>query len=405
MQPWKRLWRNLRADNNNMAKTHKIGITGWGSISALGFDPWQAYLHTTQHHLTQDAYGNWLGRLPFAAEARVTKLCVQNKYYTQVDRSVLLAITAAEQAMRMSEWDKSGGLGIQIGSSRGATNTWEYHYQQFEGNSEIGLSPLASPLTTLGNVSSWVSYHLQQGDMVVDHSVTCSTALHAILSGITWLESGRVKRYLAGGTEAPLTPFTISQMRALRLITDVEDEPYPVRALDTEKKRNGMALGEGAVCFCLEKDPEQAYAYIEGIGFSTEWAGSPTGVSREAGALQRSMRMALNEAGLSMVDAVIAHAPGTIQGDKAELEAIRHVLGEKVLISNNKWKLGHTLGASGGLSVEFGLLMLLQRQFIGIPYLAPREAKAPETIMVNGMGFGGNAVSILLRKSNREVHS
>ncbi|WP_353480974.1 beta-ketoacyl synthase N-terminal-like domain-containing protein [Haliscomenobacter sp.] len=383
---------------------NKIGITGWGSISALGFDPWGSYQQLERHYLVQDAYGHWMGRLPVAAESRIIKMCSSDKYYFQVDRSVLLAITAAEQALTRAGWQAGPGLGIQIGSSRGATNTWEHYYQQWEGGIEGGLSPMTSPLTTLGNLSSWVGYHLRSGDMVAEHSVTCSTALHAILSGVTWLESGRVTRYLAGGTEAPLTPFTIAQMKALRIMAGVDDYDYPVRALDLEKTANTMAIGEGAACFCMEKEPSEALAWIEGIGFSTEWGGTPTNVSKDADGMQRAMRMAWEEAGCPKVDAIVTHAPGTKQGDAAEMKAIQAVFGEDLpLITNNKWKIGHTLGASGGLSLEFALLMLMNDRFIGIPYLAAASAanRPLETMLVNAQGFGGNAVSILLRKGNK----
>lgn len=382
----------------------KIGITGWGSISALGFDPWGSYLQTDRHHLVQDAYGHWMGRLPVAAESRIIKLCASDKHYFQVDRSVLLAITAAEQAFSRAGWQAGPGLGIQIGSSRGATNTWEHYHQQWEGGIEGGLSPMTSPLTTLGNLSSWIGYHLRSGDMVAEHSVTCSTALHAILSGVTWLESGRVQKYLAGGTEAPLTPFTIAQMKALRIMAGVDDYDYPVRSLDLEKTANTMALGEGAACFCMEKDPAEAIAWIEGIGFTTEWGGTPTNVTKNADGLQRAMRMAWEEAGCPKVDVVVTHAPGTKQGDATEMHAIQAVFGQDMpAVTNNKWKIGHTLGASGGLSLEFALLMLIHGQFIGIPYLAAAttEIPAPETILVNAQGFGGNSVSILLRKGNK----
>jgi 3-oxoacyl-(acyl-carrier-protein) synthase len=192
-------------------------------------------------------------------------------------------------------------------------------------------------------------------------------------------------------------------MKALRIMAGLDDYAYPVRSLDTEKTNNTMALGEGAACFCLEKNPAQALAWIEGIGFSTEWGGTPTNVSKNADGLQRAMRMAWKEAGCPSVDVVVTHAPGTKLGDATEILAIQEVFGKDMpLLSNNKWKIGHTLGASGGLSLEFALLMLINGQFIGIPYLAPASAAppAPQVILVNAQGFGGNSVSILLRKGN-----
>jgi 3-oxoacyl-(acyl-carrier-protein) synthase len=66
-------------------------------------------------------------------------------------------------------------------------------------------------------------------------------------------------------------------------------------------------------------------------------------------------------------------------------------------LTSNKWKIGHTFGASGMLSIEMAILMLQHNQFIGVPFEeAQIQKKTLKKIMVNAVGFGGNAVSILL---------
>ena len=68
------------------------------------------------------------------------------------------------------------------------------------------------------------------------------------------------------------------------------------------------------------------------------------------------------------------------------------------MLTNNKWKIGHTLGASGILSVEMALLMMQHNHFIAVPFLPiQKQTKKIERILVNAVGFGGNAVSVLLR--------
>jgi 3-oxoacyl-(acyl-carrier-protein) synthase len=101
------------------------------------------------------------------------------------------------------------------------------------------------------------------------------------------------------------------------------------------------------------------------------------------------------------IDAVVTHSPGTIQGDLSEKKAIEIVFGNSIpLLTNNKWKIGHTFGASGMLSVEMALLMLQHNQFIPVPFLKPQPQTRPiQKIMVNAVGFGGNAVSIVLSKN------
>jgi hypothetical protein len=51
---------------------------------------------------------------------------------------------------------------------------------------------LASPTTTLENISSWVAHDLQSSVQKFT-SITCSTA--AVLNGIAWLKSGMVDKF------------------------------------------------------------------------------------------------------------------------------------------------------------------------------------------------------------------
>jgi hypothetical protein len=49
------------------------------------------------------------------------------------------------------------------------------------------------------------------------------------------------------------------------------------------------------------------------------------------------------------------------------------------------------------LNIEMALLMLQHQEFIGVPFLgAQSERRKLQEILVNAVGFGGNAVSILV---------
>ena len=235
----------------------------------------------------------------------------------------------------------------------------------------------------------------------LSHSVTCSSALHAVANGVAWLEAGRSQRFLVGGTEAPLTPFTIQQMKALRIYAEDEGETYACKPLARDKSCNTMVLGEGAACFCLEKNPEKPLAYINGLGYSTEKISTATAITKDGQGFQGAMQMALKEAGLDTVDVIICHAPGTKKGDQAERIAIEKTFQKNIpFLTSNKWKIGHTLGASGGLSLEMALLMMQYDEVIEVPYLCqPKPNQAIKTVMVNAAGFGGNIVSIILQKA------
>jgi 3-oxoacyl-(acyl-carrier-protein) synthase len=225
-----------------------------------------------------------------------------------------------------------------------------------------------------------------------------------LLNGIAWIQSGMAGKFLVGGSESPLTPFTIAQMKALKIYAgdqagNQKGQAYPCRSLDLEKTTNSMILGEGASVACLEKGVvEGALAVIEGVGYATEPLEHSVSLSTDAVCFQRSMQMALQQGATADIDVIVMHAPGTIKGDKAEWNAIQKVFGQHVpAVTGNKWKLGHTFATSGMLSLEMALLMLQHQKFVPVPFI--EYARTPKTInrvMVNAVGFGGNAVSVLL---------
>ncbi|NJB82634.1 beta-ketoacyl synthase N-terminal-like domain-containing protein [Wenyingzhuangia aestuarii] len=381
-----------------------ISITGYGSLSALGNSNdsvWKSY-KKEQHFLevlTFDKVSGLVSKLPKDLEIEIDALRNSNSKYQNLDRTVLMAIYVGRKAIKSANWTCKSTFGINIGSSRGATSLFEEFYDDFVNNDLGKTHPLTSPTTTLGNLSTWVADDLQSQGPTISHSITCSTGLHAVLNGVAWINSGMSDRFLVGATEAPNTAFTIAQMQSIKIYAENKGS-FPSRSLDFDKKRNTMCLGEGAAVFCLEKGvKENALAYIESVGYATEKLKHNISITDDADCFQDSMKMALKNSEGS-IDVIVMHAPGTIKGDTSEYNAITKVFGEHMpAITSNKWKIGHTLGTSGSLSMELALLMLEHQEFIGIPYLS--DLKYPEKInriMVNAVGFGGNAVSIVLKR-------
>ncbi|MFV8268893.1 beta-ketoacyl synthase N-terminal-like domain-containing protein [Flavobacterium sp. GT2N3] len=378
-----------------------ISITAIASISPLGSDSktiWKNYLndnHCFSEHIL-DRKKTIVGRLDSESAQVVAALRASDNKYKSLDKSVLYAMAASRKAMQNAGWTRNDIFGINIGSSRGATDLFEKHYQDYLKTGKA--QTLASPTTTLGNISSWVAHDLQSSGPEISHSITCSTALHAVVNGVAWLRAGMADKFMVGGSEAPLTDFTIAQMRALKIYSN-STEAYPNRALDLKKKQSTMILGEGAGVCCLEiGKAENALAYIEGIGYATEILEHNISISAEATCFQKSMKMALQNTKVSEVDIVVMHAPGTVKGDVTEYKAIEKIFGDNLpLLTTNKWKIGHTFGASGILSMELAILMMQHNKFIGIPFAEVQiQTKPIKKVLINAVGFGGNAVSILL---------
>ena len=381
---------------------HPISITALASISALGSNSdavWKQYkrdAHLLQS-LTAKSEQAWGAALREKDQQAISELRASNIKYKALDDTVLFALYCSREAVAHAGWDTTSNFGINIGSSRGATALFEKYFEAYLEKNKA--ETLSSPTTTLGNIASWVAHDLNSKGPDISHSITCATALHSLLNGVAWIQSGMTDKFLVGGSEAPLTPFTISQMKALKVYAQNREVNYPCKALDIEKQKNSMVLGEGAAVVCLEQGVKNnAIGVIRGIGYATEELTHNASISTNGTCFQESMKMAMQSH--EDIDIIITHTPGTVKGDMAEINAIKAVFGSEVpALTTNKWKIGHTLGASGMLSVEMGLLMLQHQEFISVPYLPTKTPKKIEKILVNAVGFGGNAVSVLITKN------
>lgn len=397
-----------------MLKT-PISITAISSISPLGtslVDAWKKYMDSN-HCFSQQIFSDtstWVGQLPKNAKQEIEVLRLSDSKYKNLDNSVLYALYASRNAIKIAGWKSADNFGINIGSSRGATSLFEKYHEEFLQKNTT--STLSSPTTTLGNISSWVAHDLGTKGPEISHSITCSTALHALLNGVAWIKSGMANKFLVGGSEAPLTPFTIAQMKALKIYTNSAMSPraesrdwtsmmYPCKALDLSKDKNTMVLGEGASMACLEDGiKDNTLATIIGVGYATETLKHNISISSNAQCFQDSMKMALGTINPEEVDVIVMHAPGTVKGDLSEKNAIDKVFCNKTpSLTTNKWKVGHTFGTSGMLSLELAVLMLQHQKFVPVPFVDEISTlKKIQKVLVNAVGFGGNAVSILLSK-------
>ena len=207
--------------------------------------------------------------------------------------------------------------------------------------------------------------------------------MNAIYHGVALLRAGMVERVLVGGAEAPLTEFTLQQLRAMRIYAAVPGageaacRPFATPA-------SGMAVGEGAAFLALSLAEGGTGLSLGGIAATREVAQSLTGITTEGRGLQVAMREVIAAGGRP--DFVVAHAPGTARGDAAERRALAAVFGaEQPEIRSYKPYTGHTFGASGPLGAVAALEALRTGGVVG-------------SALVNATGFGGNVTSLLLTR-------
>jgi 3-oxoacyl-[acyl-carrier-protein] synthase II len=207
----------------------------------------------------------------------------------------------------------------------------------------------------------------------------------------------------------------------MRALSTRNDDPEAAsRPFDAE--RDGFVCGEGAGVVVLE---ELAHAEARGAAPLAELVGygatadashitlpAPGGI----GAV-RAARRALEKGGIAPdeVDHVNAHATSTPEGDKAELQAIKTILGDRastVPVTANKSMIGHTLGAAGAIEA---IVTIMTMRDSCIPPTINLERPDPEAegmtlvggearrhdvrvALSNSFGFGGQNTALVFRR-------
>lgn len=381
-----------------------VYINGWGSISSLGGT--QEYIRESYRLnrcvVDRMEVGNEV--LPvYRVPSDVSLPTFKNpSLQKNVDRVHQLALHGAKNALAECGWHGEAAIPVIIGSARGATATLERAVTDFNNSNGLKLAPYTSPITTAGNIAALISKEFSLG-APISASMTCASALESLLSGYALLKGDLAEKCLVGGAEAPLTPFGLAQMQALRIYSQEKGE-FPCKPCAHDKvSRSALALGEAAALFGLStQKPDDKGVEIASIVAMVEDEASPTGMDANGAGFYKSMRRALQIAGISKIDAIIVHAPGTALGDTSELGAIQNLFNQSIPpIFSTKYLTGHTFGASAALSIELAMLLLDGLPAPAIPYPVTYSSPAVgsfKTILINCAGFGGVVGSIIMRK-------
>jgi 3-oxoacyl-(acyl-carrier-protein) synthase len=318
---------------------------------------------------------------------------------TEPDRATALALHAADQAVQEAGW-LGKDFSIIVGCSRGPTESWEEGFSHYLKKGVARLR--TSPKTTLGSIGFALADYFDTDSPASSMSMTCSSGMHAILHGIALLRSGMAERVLVGGAEAPITAFTLGQMEALRIYGKaVGVGEHACRPFSDPP--SGMVMGEGAafLALSLEEAADRDCPEVLGIAFARESTPTPTGISAEGQALEKSMREIVEQNGRP--DIIVAHAPGTKRGDMAEWNAVNALYAptqEDYYMTSFKWATGHTFGASGPLAITAALEMMKAGKLCPLPWkTTPETPLAFGRVLVNATGFGGNVASVMVART------
>jgi 3-oxoacyl-[acyl-carrier-protein] synthase II len=401
-----------------------IGPQGQGraSLDALVDHPRACFSPTPadwlSHPGTPDGY---LGSLPEDLQTTV-----QTFESVSTDRSCALALAAASEAWAQA-WPQDPSApdpyraGVFWGTGMGGLHTAESSYSRFFAD-RLPLRPMTVVRIMANSAAGHlaIKYKLQGPNHT--YSVACASSAIALGEALLALRSGRVDVALVGGSEAMLAPGVMSAWGALRVMSTRKSAPTPELACRPfAAGRTGLVIGEGAAAFVLES-PRHArargarpLALLSGYGSTCDAASL---VHPKTEGQVRSMRMALQDAGLQQHDigSVNAHATGTDAGDVAEALALAEVFGAHCPpISATKSLHGHLLGAAGAFEAAFCVASLQRGLLPGslgtqpldprcanldVVSGAPRPAPDLRAVVSNSFAFGGSNVSLVFQRAD-----
>ena len=410
----------------------RVVVTGMGMVTALGNDvesTWAGLVAGRSGIRTIQAFDPARLASRIAGEVRDLdpSAVVDRKDQRRFDRYIQLGLVVARQAMDQAglpgrlEGDLAERTGVILGTGLGGVETLDANMAVNATRGPDRISPffIAYGIPNVGAGQVAISFGMTGPNFTTVSA--CATGGHAIGEAGETIRRGDAEIMLAGGTEAGVVESMVGGFAAMRALSTRNDDPEGA-SRPFDQGRDGFVIGEGAAVLVLEtlasaeRRGVSPLAELVGYGATADASHITLPAPGGIGAV-RAARRALDKAGIGPadVDHVNAHATSTPEGDKAELTAIRTLLGEhagEVPITANKSMLGHTLGAAGAIEA-IATIQAIRTGCIpptinltdpdpagdGLD-LTPNVAKQHEVevALSNSFGFGGQNSALVFRR-------
>lgn len=408
----------------------RIVVTGIGAVTPIG-NTVDAFWNSMMQGVSGAAYITRFDASDFdtrfASEVKDYDplLHLNRKEVQRMDLFTQFAMSAAVMAMDDSGMNVDGinkdRAGVVFGSGIGGM--WTYHHQQqnlYErGGKPDRISPFFVPMLisdiAAGHIA--IRYGLKGPNYATVSA--CATSSHAIGDAFMLMQRGMADVMLAGGAEAVICPMGIGGFNSMKALSTRNDDPSTAsRPFDLG--RDGFVMGEGGGILVLETTEHalnrgaKIYAEIVGIGLTDDAFHITQPAPGGEGAV-RSMRLAIEDAGLvpADIDYINAHGTSTPFNDKSETAAIKTVFedGARTLsVSSTKSMTGHLLGAAGAIEA-IATTLAIHKQIApptinqiepdpecDLDYVANSpKAREIKAALSNTFGFGGHNATLCFK--------
>ncbi|WP_049630380.1 beta-ketoacyl-ACP synthase II [Cellvibrio sp. pealriver] len=422
-----------------MGTSTRIVITGMGLASPLGCGVehvWQQLLagKSGLRRLNEDIVGDLPakvgGLVPSLSEDAIGGLdadgIVSPKDQRKMDRFIVLALVAADEAIKQAQWapqtdEQRERTATIIASGVGGFPAIADAVRTVDTRGPRKLSPFTIPSFLVNLAAGHISIHYGFKGPLGAPVTACAAGVQAIGDAARLIRSGEADIAICGGTEATVHAVSLGGFAAARaLSTGFNEEPIKA-SRPFDRDRDGFVMGEGAGILVIESLEHalargaKPIAEIIGYGTSADAYHLTSGPEDGDGA-KRAMEIAIRQAGITphQIQHLNAHATSTPVGDKGELAAIKRVFGldAGIAVTSTKSATGHLLGAAGGMETIFTALALRDQLIpptlnlenpdedaagVDIVHGHARPAIIEHAIS-NGFGFGGVNASILLKR-------
>jgi 3-oxoacyl-[acyl-carrier-protein] synthase II len=357
-----------------------------------------------------------------AGEVRDFKVSdfVPAKSASRMDRFIQLAVAASilarADAKLPDKFAEPERAGVIVGSSAGGFETIEANFHRMINRGPDRCSPFTVPMLIVNMASGWVSIVQGAEGYSSCVSTACATGSSALGEAMRTIQLGQADIMFAGGAEAPITALCMAAFASSKALSVRNSDPTRAsRPFDTE--RDGFVMSEGACIIVLEELEHAltrgARIYAELVGYGCVSDAHDIVAPRSDGhGARRAMLQAISQARWNSgdIDYINAHATSTFIGDRAEANAIKSVLSERVLdvpVSSTKSMTGHMLGAAGAIEAAICCLSISKGIIpptinlnevdpeCALNHVANKALKTPvRRALSNSFGYGGHNTSL-----------
>lgn len=357
----------------------RVVITGMGLVNPSGIGVENFWNNISQgknsiKHIPKFAKHNLPTQVAGQLEKFNIDVHISRRFQVKIDTFTKYALVAANMALtdanlNLAEEDRQR-VGVWLGNNAGGWDICERGLYELYREGPEFVNPWQATAWFLSSPQGYLT--ITHNICGMSKSFVCdrATSASALYFAVRNIQNGENDIILAGGTEAPITPFAMTCYYDVGEMATSVDKVNCYKPFDQESA--GLVIAEGAAILILEEYEHAcrrgAKIYGEFVGEAANTDANPTSSHYYA----RAMCLALERAKLQPndIDVIFAEGAGSKTLDRIEAIAMTAAfpdIGKKLVVTCPKAGYGHLYGASTVTDAICGLLSAQHQQIPPTP--------------------------------------